>query len=59
MSELKPCPFCGAKAFVWRTSNMTYVQCEEYVSSTHKVEVSAQSDKEAFRLWNQRKGEHE
>lgn len=53
-NELKPCPFCGGEAFVWRTNHRTYVQCENYVMTTHRIEVSGITDKEAFELWNRR-----
>lgn len=52
--ELKPCPFCGNKALVWRTDHRTYIECCNYSTLTHQVCVSAETDKEAIEAWNRR-----
>lgn len=52
---LKPCPFCGAKAFIWHTYRTTYIECERF-SPEHEVMIRADTDKEAFEIWNTRKG---
>ena len=54
MEKLKNCPFCGGKAFVWRTNQAVYIQCENYDATNHKVEISGENDKEAVRAWNRR-----
>lgn len=54
MEELKPCPFCGAKAFKWNTKYDCYVECAAYDASSHRVMVSASTEEKAVRLWNQR-----
>lgn len=60
MAELKPCPFCGAKAFVWRTNHQTYIQCELFDATTHGrhlIQVSGDTDTKAIEAWNRRAGE--
>ena len=56
MSELKPCPFCGNKARVWRTNYATFVECVNYSAKSHQVELSAVTEEEAIKAWNTRKG---
>lgn len=53
-TDLLPCPFCGGKAHVWRTSYQTYVECENFHADTHRVMFASITDSDAFRLWNQR-----
>ena len=52
MSELKPCPFCGAKAqFVKLNNGVCYVRCPNFCSEqglTFKIE------EEAIEAWNRR-----
>lgn len=52
--ELKPCPFCGSDAFVWRTNYDTYIECSKYHVETHRIMVSGKTDKEAAERWNRR-----
>ena len=58
MSEkLKPCPFCGAKAFMWKTNSHTYIQCDRFTASDtagHLVQVSERTEKDAIEAWNRR-----
>lgn len=54
MNELKPCPFCGSKPFVWRTNYRTYIECPNLTSESHRIMMSGKSDKEAFEAWNRR-----
>lgn len=52
---LKPCPFCGAKAMVWRTNHATYIQCERFNGvNGHLVQLKGRTDEEAKRIWNYR-----
>lgn len=53
-NELKPCPFCGGKAFVWRTNHKTYVQCKNFNAFYHLVQMAGKTDEEAFEKWNRR-----
>jgi len=57
MSEikLKPCPFCGAPAFLWRTVNGYKVSCEkDCVTIPPRFDVSFTSPDEAVKHWNRR-----
>ena len=56
-NELKPCPFCGGKAFVWRTSHRTWIECENYNVDTHRVAFSSTYEKEVIEAWNRRYGD--
>ena len=53
-SELKPCPFCGGRAHLWRTTSRPreyQVSCEDCVKGkTDWVKTS----KAAIETWNRR-----
>lgn len=51
---LKPCPFCGSDALVWRTNYDTYIECSKYHVDIHRIMVSGKTDKEAAERWNRR-----
>ena len=57
MNELKPCPFCGSKPFVWRTNHRTYIECPNLTAESHRIMMSGKSDEEAIEAWNRRAGE--
>ena len=48
MNELKPCPFCGSKPFVWRTNYRTYIECPNLTADSHMIMMSGKSDEEAM-----------
>ena len=52
--KLKPCPFCGGEAFLWRTNHIVFIQCSNYNANSHLVEVRAKNDKDAIEAWNRR-----
>ena len=52
--KLKPCPFCGSSARVWRTTYHTFIECGKYHPLNHCVQIAANPDEEAFDLWNRR-----
>ena len=54
MNELKPCPFCGSKPFVWRTNHRTYIECPNLTADSHRIMMSGKTDKEAIEEWNRR-----
>ena len=49
---IKPCPVCGAKAFIWHWTDGTAVQCDKYNRYDHNVRVIANTREEAIKLWN-------
>lgn len=55
--ELKPCPFCGAEAYMWKTDKFTCIQCDNFSSSViggHLVQISERTEEEAVKKWNRR-----
>ena len=56
MEELKPCPFCGARAHMWQTNYATYIECESYDPKYHQVQISENNNQNAIRKWNKRAG---
>ena len=57
--KLKPCPFCGKPAHLWRTNISTYIECSEYSPRRHQVCIIGKTDEAAAKKWNERKGEQE
>jgi len=55
--DLKPCPFCGGEAFMWRTNHRVFIQCSNYNVNSHLVEVRAETEQEAVEAWNRRTNE--
>ena len=57
MDDLKPCPFCGGKAFMWSWNGGTRIDCENWSGrdeQTHYVGVGARTEAEAIAAWNRR-----
>lgn len=52
---LKPCPICGAKAYIWNWTDGAAVQCDDYNPYKHNVKVVADTREQAAKLWNDRK----
>lgn len=57
--ELKPCPFCGGKAYAWRTDQgLWYADCKENDFSKCIVQPGTidplPSEQEAIEAWNRR-----
>ena len=55
--NLKPCPFCGAPAYMWKCNMATYIQCSKWNTSDdlgHLVQVSRRTEEEAVAVWNTR-----
>ena len=55
--KLKPCPFCGAEAHLWRTNSATYIECSKYNPRRHQVAMVGNTDEAAVEKWNKREGE--
>lgn len=57
--NLKPCPFCGGKAHVWRTNYHVFIECENWCANEknglHMIQISADTMQEAVKIWNERK----
>ena len=51
--DLRPCPFCGGKAYMWQTNYHTYIQCDNNTDG-HLVQISASTEAEAVRRWESR-----
>lgn len=58
IQNLKRCPFCNGQANMWQTNYQTFIQCENYDATTHGrhlIQVSADTEEEAIKKWNERK----
>ena len=53
-NDLKPCPFCGAAAFVWRTKYDVYIECSKYDTTCHRIMITGPDEETAARRWNRR-----
>lgn len=56
-NKLKPCPFCGAEAYMWSWNYGTTIQCSNFNSHNHVILVSAETSAEAIARWNAREAE--
>lgn len=54
VSDLKPCPFCGAEAYMWSWNYGTAIQCSKFNNDTHLIQVRGKTEKEAVEQWNMR-----
>ena len=54
--KLKPCPFCGGEALMWRWNGGVRIDCGNWTLTTpeHIVGVGAKTAEEAIKLWNKR-----
>lgn len=54
--SLKPCPFCGAPARLWKwgMGAHTVVECTNYDVDIHRVSVQGDTEAEAVDAWNRR-----
>ena len=54
VSNLKPCPFCGAEAYMWSWNYGTAIQCSKFNTNTHLIQVRGKTEEEAIEQWNMR-----
>lgn len=54
VSDLKPCPFCGADAYMWSWNYGTAIQCSKFNNDTHLIQVIGKTSTEAIEQWNAR-----
>lgn len=55
--RLKPCPFCGAEANMWKWNGGVRIDCSLWASTnvrTHFIGIGALTEEEAVRIWNTR-----
>lgn len=50
---LLPCPFCGARASLWASTDTEWIQCSKCLSCS---DVYAAYTKQAEQSWNKRVG---
>ena len=53
-SNLKPCPFCGADAYIWSWNYGTAIQCSKFNAKSHLIQVIGKTNAEAIEKWNTR-----
>lgn len=54
VSDLKPCPFCGADAYMWSWNYGTAIQCSKFDPDAHLIQVRGMTSTEAIERWNTR-----
>lgn len=54
VSDLKPCPFCGADAFIWSWNYGTAIQCSKFNADSHLIQIRGKTNTEAIERWNTR-----
>lgn len=54
MPKIKPCPFCGSKAFMWSWNYGTAIQCEKFNNENHLIQVRGRTLEDAVKEWNGR-----
>jgi len=52
--ELKPCPFCGGKPLLRKTSMGIFIQCLSEGCTTKPSTVQIDSSKDVIKYWNTR-----
>jgi hypothetical protein len=55
VSDLKPCPFCGADALMWSWNYGTAIQCSKFNAKSHLIQVIGKTSTEAIEQWNTRR----
>ena len=53
--NLKPCPFCGSLARMWKWgAGHTVIECVNYDVDIHRVSIQGDTEAEAVDAWNRR-----
>ena len=55
-SQIRACPFCGAKPKVWQWGmyRHTVIECSNYDVDTHRVYMQGDNPEEVIEAWNRR-----
>lgn len=56
--KIKPCPFCGGKAVLWRHGlNALSIECVNYNNDFHRVYMMGTNEARLVAAWNRRAGD--
>lgn len=53
-TELKPCPFCGSPAHMWKWNYGVAIECSKFDPKYHLVQMEGKNEEEVIEAWNRR-----